>query len=154
MLASPTIAVLKPRRKSAIVIGLPAFNARAFSAWAHEHGEIVNVTPQRIDILAGEFAEYADSQARPVLKPVGRFDGADFTQWMRDVGLLSDISPKQLAEYVTWYCAVIGHCHTPAHTVGKLLRPYGWVRYRGTQRANVTTGKVQKPTYYRLETAK
>ena len=154
MLATNAIAVLKPRRRAPVVIGIPAFNERAFSEWAHEHGEIVSVTPQRIDILAGEFAEYADSQARPPLKPVGHFDGHDFTQWMTHIGLLSDITPKQLAEYVTWYCAVIGNCPTPAITIGKLLKPYGWVRYRGSQRANVVTGKVEKPSYYKLESVK
>lgn len=152
MLASPAISIFKTRRKVPALLGLAPFQDEPFSEWAHEHGEIQNVTPQRVEILAGEFADFMECAARQDRKHTKVFDGHQFNSWMTRLGLLSDIAPKQLAEYLTWYCLVIGRCPTPAIRVGTLLAPYGWVRYRGKQRA--VAGKIEKPSLYKLEAVK
>ena len=152
MLAQPAISLLKPRRKVPALLGRAPFADEPFSEWAHEHGEIKNVTPQRVEILAGEFADFMECAPRQSRKPTNVFDGHQFNAWMQRLGLLSDITPKQMAEYLTWYCHVVGRCPTPAITIGKLLAPYGWVRYRGKQRA--VAGKINKPCLYKLEVAK
>lgn len=130
----------------------PAFDQRTFTRWAIDNGEFHSITSRRASTLLGEFCEYHEIEipSDAIFQDEVPLDVAAFTNWVRELGYSRDLSIHNMRDLTAWYCLLVGHCTMPSDAyLIRVLRPGGWVEYRGKQRP--CGDKIARPTLYRID---